>query len=67
MTDTQITRLAALLSLRTAAEALNARVDGMKAENANRAANGLSLAYSGKDFMEVSEELLNFAEQMKKI
>lgn len=67
MTDTQITRLTALLSLRTAAEALNAMLDGMKAENAKCAANGRPLAYSGKDFVEVSEEQLNFAEQMKKI
>lgn len=67
MTDTQITRLAALLSLRAAADALNAMLDGMKAENASREANGRLLAYSGKDFVEVSEELLNFAERMKQI
>lgn len=67
MNDTQITRLAQLLALKTAADSVNTMVEGMKAGNESRAAQGYSQAYSNEAFLEAAEELLNLAEQMKQI
>ena len=39
--------------------AANARVEGMKAENANRLSNGCSVAYGDIDFSAVESEIAN--------
>lgn len=39
--------------------AANARVEGMKAENANRLSNGCSIAYGDTDFSAVEGEIAN--------
>ena len=39
--------------------AANARVEGMKAENANRLSNGCSIAYGDSDFSAVECEIAN--------
>lgn len=45
--------------------ALNAEIEGMKADNADRAQHGYSMAYSGDQFFAVAEQLRDLSKKLK--
>jgi len=54
MTQADVRRFALVL-------AVQARIEGMKADNTAREQRGESLAYPGKEFFDAEEELRNLA------